>query len=118
MGAAVVVVVVPPCRVQMAGVAQGLEEVLVLALVPQSAINDFHKFVLHVLGQLGVLPPDQVSPITRGSILDSAQARHCDKPLTFMAQSTAFRRAPGLRSFLPAFTLVSPHLASVRPASS
>ena len=54
----VVIVVVAPCRNQMAGMAQGWEQVLVQALVPQTAVEAFHEAVLHRLARRDVVPFD------------------------------------------------------------
>ena len=53
---AVVIVVVAPCRIQMAGMAQVREKVLVQALVPQAAIEAFHEAVLNGLARRDVVP--------------------------------------------------------------
>ena len=44
---AVVVLVVAPCRNQMAGMAQGREHVLVEAFIPKAAVEALHEAVLH-----------------------------------------------------------------------
>ena len=43
------VVIVAPCGNQMAGMAQGIEQVLVQAFVAHPAIEAFHKTILHRL---------------------------------------------------------------------
>lgn len=55
---AVLVVVVAPCRNQMAGMVQGREQVLVQALVAQASVEAFHKAVLHRLSRRDVMPLD------------------------------------------------------------
>ena len=55
---AVVIVVVAPCRNQMAGMAQGWEQVLVQALIPQSSVEALHEAVLHRLTRRDVVPFD------------------------------------------------------------
>ena len=53
---AVVVVVVAPCRNQMAGMAQGWEQVFVQALIPQSSVEAFDQAVLHRFSRRDVVP--------------------------------------------------------------
>ena len=53
---AAVIVVVAPCRNQMAGMAQVWEQVLVQAFIPQAAIEAFHEAVLHRLAWRDVMP--------------------------------------------------------------
>ena len=53
---AVVIVVVAPCRNQMAGMAQRREQVLVQAFVPQATIEALHEAVLHRLSRCDVVP--------------------------------------------------------------
>lgn len=55
---AMVVVVVAPCRNQMAGMAQSREQVLVRAFVPQTAIEALDQAVLHRLARRDVMPFD------------------------------------------------------------
>ncbi len=55
---AVPVVVVTPCRNQMADMAQGIEQVLVGAFVAHSAIESFHKTILHRLAGSDVVSLD------------------------------------------------------------
>jgi hypothetical protein len=55
---AVVIVVVAPCRDQMAGMAQGREQVLVKAFIPKAAIEALDKAVLHRLSRRDVMPLD------------------------------------------------------------
>ena len=55
---AVVVVVVAPCRDQMAGMAQGREQVLVKAFIPKAAIEALDKAVLHRFPRRDVMPFD------------------------------------------------------------
>lgn len=49
---AVVIVVVVPCRNQMAGTAQGREQVLVLAFISQAAIESFHEAAPHGFSEI------------------------------------------------------------------
>jgi hypothetical protein len=55
---AVVIVVVAPCRNQLAGMAQPDEEVLVQAFVPEPAVEALHEAVLHGLARRDVVPLD------------------------------------------------------------
>ena len=55
---AMVIVIVTPSRDQLSGVAQVVEQVLVQALVPEAAIEAFHKAVLHGLAWRDVVPLD------------------------------------------------------------
>ena len=53
---AVVIVVVAPCRNQMAGMAQCGKQVFVEAFVPQAAVAALHEAVLHRLAWCNVMP--------------------------------------------------------------
>ena len=53
---AVVVEVDAPCRHQIAGMAQSVEEVLVQAFVPHPAIKGLHKAILHWFARRDVMP--------------------------------------------------------------
>ena len=53
---AVVVEVDAPCRRQIAGMAQSVEEVLVQAFVPHPAIEGLHKAILHWFARRDVMP--------------------------------------------------------------
>ena len=55
---AVVIVVVAPCRNQLAGMAQPGEEVLVQAFVAEPAVEALHEAVLHGLARRDVVPLD------------------------------------------------------------
>lgn len=65
---AMVVVVVAPCRNQMAGMAQAGEEVLVQAFVPQAAIEALDQAVLHRFSWRDVMPlhPSILRPFEHG----------------------------------------------------
>ena len=52
---AVVIIVVAPCRNQLAGMAQAVEEMLVQALVPQAAVEALDEAVLHRLARRDVM---------------------------------------------------------------
>lgn len=53
-----VVEVVAPCRHQIAGMAQGVKDVLVQKFVPHPAVEALHKAVLHGLTRRDVMPLD------------------------------------------------------------
>ena len=55
---AVMVVVVAPCRDQVAGMAQAGEQMLVEALVPQAAVEALDEAVLHGFARRDVVPFD------------------------------------------------------------
>ena len=53
---AVVIVVVAPCGNQMAGMAQGREQVLVEAFVPEPSVEALDEAVLHRFTRRDVVP--------------------------------------------------------------
>ena len=55
---AVVVEVCAPCRHQIAGMAQAVEQMLVQAFVAHAAIEAFHEPVLHRFARCDVVPVD------------------------------------------------------------
>ena len=55
---AVMVVVVAPCRNQMAGMAQGREQVLVEALIAEPTVEALNQAILHGLARRNVVPFD------------------------------------------------------------
>ena len=55
---AVMIVVVAPCRDQLAGMSQAGEQVLVEAFVPQSTVEALDKAVLHGPARRDVVPFD------------------------------------------------------------
>ena len=50
--------VILPCRHQIAGMAQAVEQVLVQQLVPHPAVEALHKTILHWLAGCDVVPLD------------------------------------------------------------
>ena len=62
---AMVIVVVAPCRNQMAGMAQRREQVLVQALIPQTAVEALHEAVLRRFAGRDVMPFDLLTQAAR-----------------------------------------------------
>ena len=69
-----VIVVVAPCRNQMAGMAQCREQVFVEAFIPQASVEALHEAVLHRFARRDVMPFDLaiLLPIQHGVRLVSS----------------------------------------------